>query len=111
MQWRLNLRRLGAAGRMTGAALFVGLVLLLGACGASSTLHALVCPDAHQPWDHCAVTKFVGGTVEAPLAQAAVAVLLFCLAVLLCWNVSVWQIAPPFRLSLSRAPPFDSLLG
>ncbi|OHE77446.1 MAG: hypothetical protein A2107_14485 [Verrucomicrobia bacterium GWF2_62_7] len=111
MQWRFSQRRVYAAERSTGAALLVAVILLLGACGAFPALHALVCPNANQPCDHCVVTKFVGGAVESPLAQAAVAVLFFCLAVLPCWNVSVCQVAPPFRLSPSRAPPFVSLLG
>jgi len=110
MQWRFNLQRLGVSGRMTGAVVFAGLVLLLAACGASPVLHAMVCPNANQPGDHCAVTQFIGGAVEAPLAQAMVAMMFFVLAVLPCWNVSFCRVAPPFRLSSSRAPPFDPFL-
>lgn len=111
MQWLSNLRRIGATGRTAGAAVFVGLILLLGACGAFPELHSLVCANANQPGDHCAITKFIGGAVEAPLVAAAVAVLFFCLTILPCWNVSVCRVAPPFRLAPSRAPPSGSLLG
>lgn len=110
MQWRFNLHRLGASGRMAGAVLFASWVLLLAACGASPQLHALVCPNANQPGDHCAVTLFIGGAVEAPLAQAMAALLFFVLAVLPCWNVSFCCVASPFRLAPSRAPPCDPFL-
>jgi hypothetical protein len=103
-------QRLGTPGRTTGVALFAGLVLLLGVCGASPQLHALVCPNANQPWDHCAVTLFVGGALEAPLAQAMAVLLVFVLSILPCWNVNICRVALPVRLSPPRAPPYGRSL-
>ncbi len=110
MQAPFGQNRLLAVGKRSGGVLLIVLLLLLGACASSPTLHKLFCPDAGQPWDYCVITKFVAGSVEAPLAQAAVAVLFFCLVVTSCWNDGVRLIAPPFRLSPSRAPPFWSSL-
>jgi hypothetical protein len=102
-----SLRRLNSAGRMAGSVMLILLLLALGACAFSPALHECVCPDAGQPWDCCAITKFAAGSVETALAQAAMVVLFFCLSVAFCWDDGVRLIAPPFRLSPSRAPPFD----
>ncbi len=110
MQWRMTSHRLDLPGRTAWVSVLVGLILLLGACGVSPQLHALVCANANQPWDHCAVTLFVGGTVEAPLAQAMAAVLFLLLALLPCWSVNACRVALPVRLTPPRAPPSDSFL-
>jgi hypothetical protein len=53
--------------------LLVGLVLLLNALVASSSLHELLHHDAGQPEHQCAVTLFAHGQVESVTPVVAIA--------------------------------------
>jgi hypothetical protein len=105
MLTRLNDRRVRAAGRIVGVAMLLFLLLGLGMASCSPELHRLICPEADQPNDFCAVKQFQNGLVEVPLLQAVGVSLLFVLVVTVCRGEELHLAFPLFRLSPSRAPP------
>ena len=100
------------AGRTTGVAFLIAIILLLDASASCATLHQKICPDAGKPNDQCAVVAFASGVTTAGLlVEALVFVVLVLIAVRLCWQEETFPAAPLFRLSPARPPPNHPIPG
>lgn len=93
-------------GKTAGALLMLALLVFLSAASASCDLHALVCSDARQPTDHCAIAKYAAGMVEIPALPILCSASGFPDFVLPTGVNEALPVTPLFRLSPSRAPPF-----
>lgn len=94
-----------AAARIGGAFLMLGLLVFLGVAAVCFPAHAMVCPEAGQPDDHCAVAQFAAGLAEAPACPPLTPCPPPAFALLPPSEGGAHPCAPLFWLSPSRAPP------
>jgi len=106
-----NHRRLRTAGRSVGIVVLLFLLLGLSIASCSPKLHQLICPQAGQADDFCAIKQFQCGSVEALLAQADLGLPSFVFVAKSHCVEELHLASPLFRLSPSRAPPFELARG
>lgn len=82
-------------------------LLVLGLAACSPELHALICADAGQSDDACAVKQYQSGMLEIPQVQAVDVSVILGVAIAASLAERLPLASPLFRLSPSRAPPFS----
>ena len=98
-------RRVHISGKTGAVALMLFLLLGLALAASSAQVHELICPNAGQADDFCAIKQLQGGLVEPAPAPAVVATVLFILVAACCRNETLYRASALYRLSPSRAPP------
>jgi hypothetical protein len=91
-------------GKAALAASLVGLVLLLNAMAASSSLHKLIHHDADKADHECAITMFAHGQVDSAAGDVPVSTPTFLIETSLPAELSVFSAAVE-NLPPGRAPP------
>jgi len=104
---RLRTQRVRAAGSKAGVAVVLLLLLGLELAASSPQLHAMICPQAGQANDYCVIKQFQSGMVDLPIVQAVDVSPPFLEVIVPCWREEFHPAAPLFRLTPSRAPPFE----
>lgn len=94
-----------AAGRIAGIVVLLTLFLGLSVTSSSAQLHELLCPDAGQANDFCAIKQFQSGLLESPPIPAVLVTPVFTLTTSLWQGEDQFQTLSLFLAARSRAPP------
>lgn len=105
MAMHFDQRGIRAADKIVGVVLLLMLVLGLSLASSSAQVHALLCPEAGQAGDFCAIKQFQSGFLEASPAQVVLITPPLSVTTSSHESRLLHLVSPHSRLSAARAPP------
>lgn len=92
-------------GKIAEVVLLLTLFVGLGVASCSPRLHELICPDAGQADDFCAIKQFQSGLLEPPSIPAVLVRPVFTVTTSSLHGEEPFQNLSLFLIPRSRAPP------